>query len=45
MTAPRPAVAFLFDVDNTLLDNDRVRVDLAAAIERAVGSERGARLA
>lgn len=43
MTSARPAVAFLFDVDNTLLDNDRVRVDLATAIDRAVGSERGSR--
>lgn len=41
--APAP-VAFLFDVDNTLLDNDRVRRDLAEAIDRAVGAERGAQL-
>jgi phosphoglycolate phosphatase-like HAD superfamily hydrolase len=31
-------VAFLFDVDNTLLDNDRVKADIAAGIEAAVGS-------
>lgn len=30
-------MAFLFDVDNTLLDNDRVKAELAAGIERAVG--------
>jgi hypothetical protein len=30
-------------VDNTLLDNDRVRRDLVAAIDRTVGTERGAR--
>ena len=29
--------AFLFDVDNTLLDNDRAKADLAAGIEDAVG--------
>lgn len=34
-------VAFLFDVDNTLLDNDRVRAELAETIERIVGPERG----
>jgi len=37
------SVAFLFDVDNTLLDNDRVRRDLVEAIDRAVGAERGRR--
>ena len=36
-------VAFLFDVDNTLLDNDRVRRDLAETIEGIVGPERGRR--
>jgi FMN phosphatase YigB (HAD superfamily) len=44
MSAARVPVAFLFDVDNTLLDNDRVRRDLVEAIDRAVGSERGAQL-
>jgi len=39
----RTSVAFLFDVDNTLLDNDRVKADLAAGIERAVGKEAGDR--
>jgi FMN phosphatase YigB (HAD superfamily) len=35
--------AFLFDVDNTLLDNDRVKADLAAGIEDAVGEAAGDR--
>lgn len=39
----RPSVAFLFDVDNTLLDNDRVKAELAAGIEAAVGTAAGAR--
>ena len=34
------SVVFLFDVDNTLLDNDRVVRDLAAHLERRFGSER-----
>lgn len=33
---------FLFDVDNTLLDNDRVTADLKKFLEREVGSERNA---
>jgi hypothetical protein len=33
-------VVFLFDVDNTLLDNDRVIADLMRHLEREVGSER-----
>ena len=37
------SVAFLFDVDNTLLDDDRVRRDLVEAINGAVGAERGRR--
>lgn len=36
-------IAFLFDVDNTLLDNDRVKADLAAGIEDAVGKAAGDR--
>lgn len=36
------SVAFLFDVDNTLLDNDRVKADLAAGIEAVVGKATGA---
>lgn len=31
---------FLFDVDNTLLDNDRVTEDLQRYLEREVGHER-----
>lgn len=37
------SLAFLFDVDNTLLDNDRVKRELAAGIEEAVGPQAGAR--
>lgn len=33
-------VVFLFDVDNTLLDNDRVIVDLMRYLEREIGHER-----
>jgi FMN phosphatase YigB (HAD superfamily) len=33
-------VVFLFDVDNTLLDNDRVTADLRRHLEREVGHER-----
>jgi FMN phosphatase YigB (HAD superfamily) len=36
-------VVFLFDVDNTLLDNDRVTADLRRHLEREVGPERAAR--
>ena len=43
MSGARVPIAFLFDVDNTLLDNDRVRRDLVQAINRIVGPERGAR--
>jgi hypothetical protein len=31
-------VVFLFDVDNTLLDNDRIRADLSEHLERSYGS-------
>ena len=31
---------FLFDVDNTLLDNDRVTQDLRHFLDREVGAER-----
>jgi FMN phosphatase YigB (HAD superfamily) len=41
---PRPSrrakVIFLFDVDNTLLDNDRVIADLTEYLKREVGPER-----
>ena len=33
------AVAFLFDVDNTLLDNDRVKAEMSAGIRSAVGEQ------
>lgn len=33
-------IVFLFDVDNTLLDNDRVTEDLQRHLEREVGRER-----
>src|SRR5882762_10511943 len=35
-----PSVVFLFDVDNTLLDNDRVTGDLQRYLKREVGEER-----
>lgn len=35
-----PTVVFLFDVDNTLLDNDRVTADLKHHLEQEVGLER-----
>ncbi|MET0645742.1 MAG: HAD family hydrolase [Pyrinomonadaceae bacterium] len=40
---PSHSVIFLFDVDNTLLDNDRVTGDLRRYLEREVGPERGDR--
>ena len=33
-----PAIVFLFDVDNTLLDNDGVQADLKEHLEQAYGS-------
>ncbi len=42
MTAPH-RVVFLFDVDNTLLDNDRVTADLRRHLEREVGIDRSMR--
>lgn len=35
-----PGLVFLLDVDNTLLDNDRVTADLRRHLERQVGAER-----
>lgn len=35
-----PAIVFLFDVDNTLLDNDRVTADLKRHLQREVGPAR-----
>lgn len=40
---PSHSVVFLFDVDNTLLDNDRVTGDLRRYLEREVGRERAER--
>src|SRR5918996_4990296 len=37
--APDNEVVFLLDVDNTLLDNDRVTADLRRHLEREVGYE------
>jgi len=40
-SAPHPSkVVFLFDVDNTLLDNDRVAADLRSHLIREVGAGR-----
>lgn len=39
MSAGKPVV-FLIDVDNTLLDNDRIAADLRRHLEREVGHER-----
>ena len=36
-------LVFLLDVDNTLIDNDRVKADLQTQIVRLVGTEGGAR--
>jgi FMN phosphatase YigB (HAD superfamily) len=33
-----PTVVFLFDVDNTLLDNDRVQADLSEHLEKTYGA-------
>lgn len=38
--AEHSSIVFLFDVDNTLLDNDRVTEDLRCYLEREVGHER-----
>src|SRR5438105_1622704 len=37
---PPSGIVFLFDVDNTLLDNDRVTEDLQNYLEREVGHKR-----
>jgi hypothetical protein len=42
--ADRAPVVFLLDVDNTLLDNDRVTADLRRYLSGEVGSERNERL-
>lgn len=40
MSTPRYETAFLFDVDNTLLDKDRVIADIECHLEREVGAAR-----
>lgn len=40
---PIPSLAFLIDVDNTLLDNDRAKADEAAYLRRLVGEEPASR--
>jgi FMN phosphatase YigB (HAD superfamily) len=40
---PAAQTVFLFDVDNTLLDNDRVTADLRSHLEAEVGPERARR--
>ena len=37
MTTP-PTIVFLFDVDNTLLDNDGVQADLSEHLARTYGA-------
>jgi FMN phosphatase YigB (HAD superfamily) len=39
----RVSLAFLLDVDNTLLDNDRLKEDLAAHLDQELDPERAAR--
>jgi hypothetical protein len=39
-SAGRARLVFLFDVDNTLLDNDRIIADLSAYLKREVGTRR-----
>lgn len=40
---PEPRLTFLLDVDNTLLDNDRAKADLATGLEASLGRERADR--
>src|SRR5216110_857458 len=40
---PAQKIVFLFDVDNTLLDNDRVTADLRRHLDREVGPDRAQR--
>lgn len=39
MSTQQPKIAFLFDVDNTLLDNDRVIADLEGHLKGEVGTD------
>ena len=43
LRSSRNKVVFLFDVDNTLLDNDRVFADLKRHLEQEVGAKRAQR--
>jgi hypothetical protein len=40
---PDKTIVFLFDIDNTLLDNDRVTLDLKRHLQTTVGNERAQR--
>ena len=42
-TATETKTVFLFDIDNTLLDNDRITSDLRRHLEQEVGAERAQR--
>ncbi|MBV9279054.1 MAG: HAD family hydrolase [Chloroflexi bacterium] len=42
-TVASPSLVFLLDVDNTLLDNDRLKEDLQRTIEERIGQERARR--
>jgi len=42
MSAPTDGIVFLFDCDNTLLDNDRIHDDLDAHIRSLFGADAGA---
>lgn len=42
-TPVKAPLVFLLDVDNTLLDNDRLKSDLAVCIERSIGAGRASR--
>ncbi len=40
MSRPQTDVAFLFDVDNTLLDNDQVTAEMKGNLDQEVGADR-----
>lgn len=42
MSTPRHHTVFLFDVDNTLLDNDQIIVELQRHLDQEVGADRAA---
>jgi FMN phosphatase YigB (HAD superfamily) len=39
MSAPEAELVFLVDVDNTLLDNDRIQADIRTHLEQAYGTD------